>query len=72
MNTVRFPKSLYRGEAVEQAVATYAPYGTIRRADTDSHFVVEVEASSDARARKLAGELGNAALVAQRTAGGAA
>ncbi len=62
MRTLRFPKTLYPGEHVDEALKTFDRFGTITRDEDDAAWVVRVEASSRAKARRLAGEIANFAL----------
>lgn len=62
MRDLRFPKELYPGEHVDQALKLFERYGTIERAEEDDAWVVHIEASSRAKARRLAGEIANYAL----------
>lgn len=62
MRTLRFRKDLYPGEHVDQALKLFERYGTIERAEEDDAWVVRIEASSRAKARRLAGEIANYAL----------
>ncbi len=62
MRTLRFPKTLYPGEHVDEALKTFDRFGTITRAEDETAWVVQIEASSRAKARRLAGEIANFAL----------
>lgn len=62
MRTLRFPKSLYPGEHVDQALKVYERFGTLERAEDEAAWIVHIEAGSRAKARRLAGEIGNYAL----------
>ncbi len=62
--TLRFHRALYAGTAIDAALGRFAQLantGFDRREEVD-HFVVEVTASSEARAKKIAHELANFAL----------
>ncbi len=62
MRELRFPKDVYLGEQVDAAIKTYDAFATIETLETDSAWVVRISASSRARERRVAGELGNHAL----------
>lgn len=62
MTELRFPKSVYPGEHVDEALKLYARFGSFERSEEDDTWIVRVEASTPARERRLAGELGNYAL----------
>lgn len=62
MRTLRFPKSVYPGAQVDAAVKVYERFGTFERSDEDSHWRIDVTASTPERERRLEGELGNYAL----------
>ena len=62
MRTLRFPKAVYPGEQVDAAVKVYERFGTFERADEDTHWRIDVSASTPEREKRLEGELGNYAL----------
>ena len=62
MRTLRFPKDLYPGEHVDEALKLFERYGKLERAEEADAWIVQVEASSRARARRLAGEIANYTL----------
>ncbi|MFT5352889.1 MAG: hypothetical protein ACI9KE_000086 [Polyangiales bacterium] len=62
MRTLRFPKAVYPGEQVDAAVQVYERFGTFERADEDTHWRIDVSASTPEREKRLEGELGNYAL----------
>lgn len=62
MRTIRFPKAVYPGEQVDAAVKVYERFGTFERADEDTHWRIDVSASTPEREKRLEGELGNYAL----------
>ena len=62
MRTLRFPKAVYPGEQVDTAVKVYERFGTFERADEETHWRIDVSASTPERERRLEGELGNYAL----------
>ncbi|HET6584390.1 MAG TPA: HxsD-like protein [Nannocystaceae bacterium] len=62
MIELRFHRELYAGTAIDAALARLAGFASFERSEDGSYFVVRVSASSPARARKVAGELGNFAL----------
>ena len=62
MRELRFAKDLYEGTQVDAAVKVFERFGDLKTAEADDAWVVTVEASSDARVRRLAGEIANYAL----------
>ena len=62
MTALRFPRSVYAGTAIDEALKLYAAYGSFERREEPVHWVVELAAGSPAAERQLAGELGNYAL----------
>jgi hypothetical protein len=62
MTELRLHRDLYSGTALDEALAIYAPHGTLHRKDQPSHWVVEITAPTPERERRIAGALGNYAL----------
>lgn len=62
MIELRLHKDVYVGAAVDAAMKQFARYARLTARDDASHWVVQIEAATPARARTVAGELGNAAL----------
>jgi hypothetical protein len=62
MRTLRFPKAVYPGEQIDAAVKVYERFGTFERADEETHWRIDVSASTPEREKRLDGELGNYAL----------
>lgn len=62
MRELRFAKDLYEGTQVDATVKVFERFGEIGTSETDDAWVVTVDASSDARTRRLAGEMANYAL----------
>lgn len=60
MTTLRFHRSLYQGNAVDEAVKTFGRFATFDLVEEPEHWVVRLEAA--AREREVAGELSNYAL----------
>jgi hypothetical protein len=59
---LRFHRGIYQGTAVDEAVKTYASYGRFELREEPEHWIVAIEGASEARERRLAGELANYAL----------
>jgi hypothetical protein len=59
---VRFHRSLYAGTAVDEAVKTFARFGTFELCEEPEHWVVRVTANDPGDQRRLIGELANYAL----------
>ena len=62
MIALRLHKDVYAGAAVDAAIKQFARSARLPAREEPSHWVVEVVAATPARARTVAGELGNAAL----------
>ena len=62
MTTLRFHRALYAGPSVDEAVKLYGRFATFELVEEPEHWVVRLAASSPARERTIAGELGNYAL----------
>lgn len=62
MIELRLHRSIYDGAAVDAAIKQFARYARLTAREEPSYWVVQVEAATPARARTVAGELGNAAL----------
>tara|TARA_B100001179_G_C18527826_1_gene375732 strand:+ start:750 stop:977 length:228 start_codon:yes stop_codon:yes gene_type:complete len=62
VKALRFAKDLYVGEQVDAAVKVYGRFGTLELAEDEDAWIVTVDAQTDARTRRLAGELANYAL----------
>jgi len=62
VTTLRLPRDLYPGSALDEALGVFAEHGTFERKDEPSHWVVHITARSPERERRVAGELGNYAL----------
>ena len=62
MRELSFDGVIYAPEVVQAAVALYQPYAEIEIREGEGRTDVSVRASSDARARRIAGELMNQAL----------
>jgi len=59
---VRFHRDLYVGECVDEAMKVYSPYAEITPIEGESHWIVQIEASSPARERRIGDEMANYAL----------
>ena len=61
---LRFPRAVYAGEAVDEAVKTFSRFAKFELSETDDHWVVSVElpAELEAHSKRLLGEFGNTAL----------
>ncbi|MBO6937617.1 MAG: hypothetical protein JJ863_21790 [Deltaproteobacteria bacterium] len=62
MRELRFAKDLYEGTQVDAAVKVFERFGKLSTAEEADAWIVTVDAPSDARVRRLAGELANYAL----------
>jgi hypothetical protein len=59
---LRFHRTIYRGTAIDESVKTYGSYATFELTEAPDYWVVKVSGTSEARERRVAGELGNYAL----------
>jgi hypothetical protein len=62
VRVLRFHRDLYPGELLDEAIKVYEPFAKLRRSEDSSHWVVTLDAQTEARERRVGGELGNYAL----------
>lgn len=62
MTELRFPREVYVGEAVDEAVKTWSRFAEFELQETDAHWVVKVTPKHEAAARQIIGEFGNYVL----------
>jgi hypothetical protein len=62
MTEMRFHRSIYRGEALDEAMKVYGSFGTFDRAEEEQHWVVRLTARRAPQERQVAGEFANYAL----------
>lgn len=62
MIELRYPRQLYAGAAVDEAVKAFARFARFDLEEAPDHWVVRLEPHDPERARRLVGELGNYAL----------
>jgi hypothetical protein len=62
MIELKLHRAIYDGRAVDEAVKRFAPHAQFTLREEPEHWVVALEAEGAARARQIAGELGNYAL----------
>jgi hypothetical protein len=60
VTALRLHRSIYAGEAVDEAVKRFQPFGVFELREEPDHWVVEIHGGE--RERRIAGELGNYAL----------
>ena len=72
MTELRLHRSLYRTEAVDEAIAKLAHLAEIVRSDDDTHWGVSVTADRSEHEVRIAAELGNFALGLTLARGGPA
>ena len=60
--TLRFNKSVYHGEAVDEAVKALAEWATFELSEEPNYWVVAVAAGDDVDVATVGGELSNYAL----------
>jgi hypothetical protein len=68
---LRFPREVYSGEAVDEAVKTWSRFAEFSLRETEDHWVVEVTPKHEAAARQIIGEFGNYVLGLTVDRGGA-
>ena len=71
MTELRFPREVYAGEAVDEAVKTWGQFADFNLTQTDDHWVVEVTPKHEAAAQQIVGEFGNYVLGLTIDRGGA-
>jgi hypothetical protein len=59
---LRFPRSVYVGEAVDEAVKTWSRFAEFELSETPEHWIVKVTPKHEAAARQIVGEFGNFVL----------
>ena len=69
MIELRYPRQLYAGAAVDEAVKAFARFARFDLEEAPDHWVVRLEPHDPERARRLVGELGNYALGLTRQGG---
>lgn len=62
MNTLRFHKTLYAGEAVDAALQRFGRFASFQTRDDDDYWIVEVQANRAEQQALIERELGNFAL----------
>lgn len=62
MTELRFPREVYAGEAIDEAVKTWGRFADFELEQTDEHWVVKVTPKHEAAARQIIGEFGNFVL----------
>jgi hypothetical protein len=68
---LQFPREVYAGEAVDQAVKTWASFAEFALSETDDHWIVRVTPKHEDHARRIIGEFGNYVLGLTIDRGGA-
>jgi hypothetical protein len=68
---LRFPREVYSGEAVDEAVKTWQRFADFELSETDDHWVVKVTPKHEAAAAQIIGEFGNYVLGLTVDRGGA-
>ena len=59
---IRFAREVYSGEAVDEAVKTFANFASFELTEDEAAWIVRVTPKSPDVARRLIGEFGNYAL----------
>jgi hypothetical protein len=59
---LRFPREVYAGEAVDEAIKTWSRFAEFELAETPEHWIVKVTPKHEDAARQIIGEFGNFVL----------
>lgn len=62
MTELRFHRSVYAGNAVDEAVKRFGPFAAFELQEEPEHWIVRLRAPTPEREARVAGELGNYAL----------
>ena len=62
MTELRFPREVYAGEAVDEAIKTWSRFAEFELAETPEHWIVKVTPKHQDAARQIVGEFGNFVL----------
>lgn len=71
MTELRFPREVYAGEAVDEAVKVWGKFASFELTETDDHWVVKIDPKHEGAARQIIGEFGNYVLGLTVDRGGA-
>ena len=71
MTELRFPREVYAGEAIDEAVKTWSQFAEFELSETEDHWVVKVTPKHEAASRQIIGEFGNYVLGLTVDRGGA-
>jgi hypothetical protein len=59
---LRFPREVYAGEAVDEAIKTWSRFAEFELAESPEHWIVKVTPKHEDAARQIVGEFGNFVL----------
>ncbi|EDM81027.1 hypothetical protein PPSIR1_25646 [Plesiocystis pacifica SIR-1] len=59
---LRFPREVYAGTAVDEAVKVWGKFADFELSETEDHWVVKVTPKHEGAARQIIGEFGNYVL----------
>jgi hypothetical protein len=59
---LRFPRAVYAGEAVDEAIKTWSRFAEFELAESPEHWIVKVTPKHEDAARQIVGEFGNFVL----------
>ena len=62
MTELRFPREVYAGEAVDEAIKTWSRFAEFELAESPEHWIVKVTPKHQDAARQIVGEFGNFVL----------
>jgi len=71
MPELRFPRDLYAGEAIDEAVKRFDRFATFALSNTESEWVVAMTPHREEHTRRIVGEFGNFVLGKTIDRGGA-
>jgi hypothetical protein len=59
---LRFPRVVYAGEAIDEAIKTWGRFAEFELGETPEHWIVKVTPKHESAARQIIGEFGNFVL----------
>ena len=71
MTELRFPREVYAGEAIDEAVKVWGKFAEFALSETEHHWVVAVTPKHESASRQIIGEFGNYVLGLTVDRGGA-
>ena len=62
MTELRFPREVYAGEAIDEAIKTWSRFAEFECSESDEHWIVKLTAKHEGAARQIVGEFANYVL----------